>query len=48
MDTTEAVRQILADVTDRRGWRQAWDIMDDDIKEEIQAKWLSILDNLND
>jgi len=47
MDTKEAVKQILADVTDRRGWRQAWDQFDEDIQEEIQETWLKILDELN-
>ena len=27
---------ILADITDRRGWRQEWDQFDDDIQEEIR------------
>jgi hypothetical protein len=47
MDTQKAVDAILADVTDRRGWRQAWDTFDDDIQEEIKEKWKSILDGLN-
>ena len=47
MDTSKAVQEILADVTDRRGWRQAWDTFDEDIKEEIQAVWKEILDRLD-
>jgi hypothetical protein len=33
------VRRILADVTDRRGWRQEWDQFDSEIKDEIQETW---------
>lgn len=47
MDTTEAVKRILADVTDRRGWRQAWDTFDEDIQDEIRETWKRILDDLN-
>lgn len=47
MDTDKAVKAILADVTDRRGWRQAWDMFDDDIQEEIKVRWKEILDGLN-
>jgi hypothetical protein len=47
MDTQEAVRRILADVTDRRGWRQAWDTFDEDIQEEIKCTWLTILNDLD-
>ena len=34
---------ILADVTDRRGWRQAWNSFDDDIQDEIKATWLETI-----
>jgi hypothetical protein len=37
------MRNILADVTDRRGWRQEWDGFDDDIKREIRREWLKII-----
>jgi hypothetical protein len=47
MDTKKAVKEILADVTDRRGWRQAWDTFDDDIQQEIQDTWLEILNRLD-
>lgn len=47
MNTDEAVKRILADVTDRRGWRQAWDMFDEDIQEEIKVEWKRILDELN-
>jgi len=29
--------RLLEDITDRRGWRQEWDRMDEDIQEEIIA-----------
>ena len=34
---------ILADVTDRRGWRQEWDGFHDDIQKDIKAAWLAII-----
>ena len=37
------VKGILADVTDRRGWRQEWDGFDDDIQAEIKATWKKIV-----
>jgi hypothetical protein len=37
------MRGILADITDRRGWRQEWDEFDDDIKREIRRVWLKII-----
>jgi hypothetical protein len=39
---------ILADVTDRRGWRQEWDQMDDDIREEILETWLKLIEQHNE
>ncbi len=38
------VYQILADFTDRRGLRQEWEQIDDDIKEEIIQKWIDIVE----
>jgi hypothetical protein len=35
--------KILADVTDRRGWRQEWDGFGDDIQSEIRVAWLAII-----
>lgn len=41
--TAEAiVFDIVADFTDRRGLRQEWDNIDDDIQNEIMEKWVSI------
>ena len=40
---------IKLDVTDRRGWRQEWDMFDSDIQEEIITTWQRlILDKLNE
>lgn len=39
----EAVVKILADLTDRKGLRQAWDSIDDDIQDEIKEQWADIL-----
>jgi hypothetical protein len=37
---------ILDDVTDRRGWRQAWDEFDDDIQQEIKDIWLIVINEV--
>lgn len=34
--------RILADMTDRRGLRQQWEQIDDDIQEEIIAAWIRL------
>lgn len=39
-----AVSQILDDLTDRRGLRQEWDAIDDDIQKEIRDGWARIID----
>lgn len=45
------VDKILADMTDRRGLRQEWDNIDEDIQEDIKMEWLHIIateiDNAN-
>lgn len=33
---------ILEDMTDRRGFRQAWDEVDEDIRDEIKSEWRTI------
>jgi hypothetical protein len=35
----DIVRVILADVTDRRGWRQEWEQFDADTQSEIKSTW---------
>lgn len=35
--------RLLADATDRRGWRQEFDQFDDDIKEELIKTWIEIV-----
>lgn len=35
---------IAADLTDRRGLRQQWEQIDDDIQEEILATWLGFIE----
>lgn len=37
------VYRLWMDVTDRRGWRQEADMMDDEIKIEILEAWLKIV-----
>lgn len=40
---------IIHDFTDRRGLRQGWEQIDDDIQEEIIEKWIEIVtQHLND
>lgn len=35
----EIVEAIIEDLTDRKGLRHAWEMIDDDIQEEIRAAW---------
>src|SRR5450631_1244863 len=35
----EIVLRIITDLTDRRGLRQQWDEIDDEIRDEIVAQW---------
>lgn len=37
------VRAIVKDFTDRRGLRQQWDEIDDDVQAEILAKWQELV-----
>lgn len=39
---TKIVDDIVADFTDRRGLRQAWEDLDEDIQKEIINEWLDI------
>jgi len=43
MKLNEAVDAIILDLTDRRGLRQAWEEIDDDIQYEIKNKWRDII-----
>lgn len=36
-------KALLADITDRRGWRQEWDMMDADIQHEIKREHRRII-----
>ncbi|HNR65505.1 MAG TPA: hypothetical protein PKJ95_04335 [Atribacterota bacterium] len=40
-----AVEEIIFDLSDRRGLRQEWEQIDDDIVEEIKEKWQEIIFN---
>jgi hypothetical protein len=42
-DWIETVDRILADFTDRRGLRQAWQSIDVDIRDEIKSSWVDIV-----
>lgn len=39
----DIVDAIIEDLAGRRGLGDEWDMLDDDIKAEIRAKWLGIL-----
>jgi hypothetical protein len=38
-----AVEAIIRDLSDRRGLRQEWEQIDDDIQEEIKETWAWII-----
>lgn len=46
LDLTDAadriVARLLADATDRRGWRQEWDQFDEEVQRAIVAKWRTV------
>jgi len=37
------VEKIVCDLTDRRGLRQAWEGIDEEIQEEIRQAWANII-----
>lgn len=39
----DAVQGIVDDLCGRRGFRQAWDDVDDDIAREIRETWAAII-----
>ena len=39
----KVVAEILTDLKDRRGLRQAWESIDADIQEEIVTQWESLV-----
>ena len=41
-DVQRAIDELIKDITDRRGFRQVWDEIDDDIKAEIIDSWTNI------
>ena len=43
MEADKIVDAILYDLTDRRGLRQAWEQIDNDIQEEIKKEWVKII-----
>ena len=44
----KAVKAIIADLSDRRGLRQEWDQIDDDIQKEIKDEWARMVDEAFD
>ncbi len=49
MDTREVARdavfRIIADLTDRRGLRQAFESIDDDIRRELICAWVDMVNS---
>lgn len=37
------VAGIIDDFTDRKGLQDEWDLIDDDIREEIKQQWIDIV-----
>ncbi len=44
----KVVKAIIADLTDRRGLRQAWEEIDGDVRAEIRAAWRKIVKECSD
>jgi len=42
----QIVAKLKADFTDRRGFRQEWDQVDTDVREEMNATWMSIVEKI--
>ena len=40
----EIIFDIIDDLTDRRGLRQEWEDIDDEVKEEIIKTWIDLVD----
>lgn len=41
--THQILFELVSDLTDRKGLRQAWEEIDHQIQEEILAEWLEII-----
>ena len=41
----DIVLDIIKDISDRRGLRQEWDMIDKDIQKEIKHEWCEIIDS---
>lgn len=41
----EAVDKIVEDLTDRRGLRQEWENIDEEIQAEIKLAWAKVIDS---
>lgn len=39
----KAFEALLADLTDRRGFRQTWDGIDRDTRAEIRQRWVALI-----
>jgi hypothetical protein len=43
MTAAEIVEKIIDDIRDRQGLGDEFDAIDEDIQEEIKAKWIAII-----
>ena len=41
---TAAVNAIISDLCNRRGLRQAWEDIDEDIRQQILDKWVDLVE----
>lgn len=39
----QIVNDIVEDLSDRRGLRQEWDAIDEDVQEEIKEEWIAMI-----
>ena len=44
-NAADLVDKIIKDLNGRRGLRQAWEDIDDEIQDEIRLKWITIIDD---
>lgn len=42
----KVVDKIIADLTDRRGLRQEWENCDDEVRDEIRATWIKLINEV--
>jgi len=49
MDKSEKiVKALISDLTDRSGFGNVWDSLDDEIQTEIKREWKNIINSVSD